>query len=588
VVPGGDVNIGTTLPQPLVKGNELTLNAGTATTNWNYFPGGTYSVTANYAGDGTFATSSSAPSTLTVTPEPSTTSLLLRYEYEDPSSQQLLFVGNVMNGGQVPFSSLFTFSAQPSGQTSQDTGDATGTATFTDGTTSVTVPMNAQGSAVWSPQTLAMGAHSVSVSYSGDASYGASTAGPLAFTVTKGIPLVSAVLEAQPISGVLSGGLNQLQYLAGSSVVAHVRLGALNAFVPPTGNVTITFGTMTQTVAVTPANYSNQGLSAANVTFANVPAGTYTLSATYAGDSNWNAASYTSPTQEIFTVGTAGATTTMLTATPTSVDSSGWVKFTVTVSSTVPQPIGVVELSANGTIFAGIGLNNTLVAGMMTNTGSVTVPATALPGGALQVIAIYRGSMGQAPSTSAPVQLNVNFNDFTMSTAAQRVVVKSGGSLAVPLLLGGPNGGSTTVSLACLPSATSFSCSLSPATQTLKGAGSAAMTVNAYTMQMGTAANVERGAWQNVWLTASGGFAFGFVFILALPKRKQLGGALLCFALMTVGTFAAGCGGRGSSGGPPPPPPPVKLNAPAGTYSIVVTGVAGGVTHNSKVDVVVE
>ncbi len=588
VEPGGDVNISTNSPQPLVKGNELTLTGGTATASWNYFPGGTYNVTANYGGDGTFGTSSSAPSTLTVTPEPSTTSLILRYEYEDPTSQQLLFEGNVLNGGQVPFSSLFTFTAQPSGQTSQETGDATGTATFTDGTTSVTVPMNAQGVATWSPQTLALGSHSVSVSYSGDASYGASTTGPLALTVTKGIPVVSAVLEAQPISSVLSNGINQLQYLAGSNVVTHVKLGALNAFVPPTGNVTVTLGTMTQTVSVSPANYSNQGLSAANVTFANVPAGTYTLSATYAGDSNWNAASYASTTQDIFVTGTAGTTTTTLTATPTSVDSSGSVKFTVTVGSTVPQPSGIVELSTNGTIFAGIGLNSTSSSGALTNTGSATVLGTALPGGALQVIAIYRGSTGQLPSTSAPVVLNVNFSDFTMSTAAERVVVKSGQSFAVPLLLGGPNGGSATVSLACLPSTANFSCSLNPATQTLKGAGSAVMTVNAYILQAGTAVNLERGAWQNAWLTASGGFAFGFVLLLAMPRRKQFAGALLCLAVLAMGTFAAGCGGGGSPGGPPPPPPPVKLNAPVGTYSIVVTGVSGGVTHNSKVVVVVE
>ncbi len=588
VAPGGDVRISTNGVQPLLKANELTLTGGTATASWNYFPGGTYSVTANYAGDGTFATSASAPSTLTVTAEPSTTSLNLQYEDEDPASQQGVIVGNVMNGGQVPLSSLLTFTAKPSGQTSQETGDATGTATFTDGTSSVTVPMNAQGVATWSPKSLALGSHSVSVTYSGDVSYGASTAGPLAFTVSKGITLVSAGLEALPTIIVQSGGVSQSEYQAGSSVVAHVRLGALSAFVPPTGKVTISLGpTMTQTVTVTPTNYSNQGLSAANVTFANVPAGTYTLNVTYTGDSNWNAASYSSLGQYVFAAGTAATTTTTLAVTPTSVDSSGAVKFTVTVSSTAPQPGGPVELSANGTIFAGIGLNSTSASGQLTNTGSVTVPATALPEGALQVIAIYTGSLGQTPSTSAAVALNVNFTDFTLSTAATRVTVKSGQSMAVPLLLGGPNGGSTSVTLACAPSTANFSCSLSPATQTLRGAGSSVMTVNAYTTQA-AAANVERGGWQNAWRTASGGFAIGFVFLLAMPKRRKLGGALLCFALLSIGTFAAGCGGGGTSGGPPPPPPPTKLNTPAGTYNIVVTGVAGGVTHNSKVMVVVE
>lgn len=67
-VPTGDVNIKTTSPLPLIDTNEITLANGTAISNWSFFPGGTYQVTAQYAGDGTFAQSTSAPSTLTVTP----------------------------------------------------------------------------------------------------------------------------------------------------------------------------------------------------------------------------------------------------------------------------------------------------------------------------------------------------------------------------------------------------------------------------------------------------------------------------------------------------------------------------------------
>lgn len=109
-VPSGDVGINTTSPIPLMASNELTLAGGSATGTWNFFPGGTYQVTARYAGDGTFAASNSAPSTLTVTPEPSITALTLRYEYEDltttPRSLQWV---TLTDGGQAPFGSLWHF-----------------------------------------------------------------------------------------------------------------------------------------------------------------------------------------------------------------------------------------------------------------------------------------------------------------------------------------------------------------------------------------------------------------------------------------------------------------------------------------------
>jgi hypothetical protein len=108
--------------------------------------------------------------------------------------------------------------------------------------------------------------------------------GPLTFTVNKGVPLVAAGLEEEPT--VLLPNMNTIDYPAGSSVVAHVVLQALNSFLPPTGNVTVNFGTLTQSGPATVQKYSNQGLSTADLTFANVPAGTYTLSAAYAGDAN--------------------------------------------------------------------------------------------------------------------------------------------------------------------------------------------------------------------------------------------------------------------------------------------------------------
>src|SRR5208282_3502893 len=116
----------------------------------------------------------------TVTPESSATTLT--GQYESVGGTSLGTLGTLSNGGQAPFGSRFNFLAVPTGLTSQSTGDATGTMTFTDGATSVMLPFNAQGTATWSP-TLALGAHSITASYSGDSSYNPSTAGTLAFTV---------------------------------------------------------------------------------------------------------------------------------------------------------------------------------------------------------------------------------------------------------------------------------------------------------------------------------------------------------------------------------------------------------------------
>ena len=74
-MPTGDVSLVTNLTPPLPGATAFTLNAGAVSSTWNGLPGGTYDVHAHYAGDATFAASDSAPVTITVSPEGSTTTL---------------------------------------------------------------------------------------------------------------------------------------------------------------------------------------------------------------------------------------------------------------------------------------------------------------------------------------------------------------------------------------------------------------------------------------------------------------------------------------------------------------------------------
>ena len=119
-----------------------------------------------------YGASASSPILVTIKPEPSVTSLT--------------YSGVGVPTGTVPFGSALTYEATPTGLNTNSSGPATGSVTLTDGNASATVPLNVNGVANWSPQVLALGPHSVTASYSGDASYTPSTGGPLTFTVRLG------------------------------------------------------------------------------------------------------------------------------------------------------------------------------------------------------------------------------------------------------------------------------------------------------------------------------------------------------------------------------------------------------------------
>src|SRR5579862_3045393 len=74
-VPTGDVSLVTDSSTSLQGVTAFTLNAGAVSGTPQDLPGGTYAVHAHYAGDKTFAGSDSAPTTIAVSPEGSTTAL---------------------------------------------------------------------------------------------------------------------------------------------------------------------------------------------------------------------------------------------------------------------------------------------------------------------------------------------------------------------------------------------------------------------------------------------------------------------------------------------------------------------------------
>jgi hypothetical protein len=177
-----------------------------------------YEVWMHYGGDGTYAPSDSNDITLTVSPEPSTTTLSV-------------FGSSASNGNSLtspyPFGSIVFVRAEVAGNSGH--GIPTGTVTFTDTfgplpTTNAQInppvaivnnpPLNSQGNTSIGDGIISFdaGNHTISAVYSGDASFnGSSSSQSVSFTVQPGFAFVSlppSITIASPgTSGSLTAGI---------------------------------------------------------------------------------------------------------------------------------------------------------------------------------------------------------------------------------------------------------------------------------------------------------------------------------------------------------------------------------------------
>jgi hypothetical protein len=194
--------------------------------------------------------------------------------------------------------------------------------TVTPPTASVFTPQTSS-SATISPATLAVGAHSITARYSGDANYTANISAAVAVTVTAAASVTAATSSANPS-------------FAGQSVT--LTANVTSAGPTPSGNVAFTAGsTNLGTVALS-------GGSAALTTSFN-PAGTQAITVSYSGDANTQASS-TSLSEVVNAAFTL------------SPDGSGNTTLTVKAGQTVSAPINVTGAAGfSGTVtFACSGL----------------------------------------------------------------------------------------------------------------------------------------------------------------------------------------------------------------------------------------
>jgi len=339
---------------------------------------GTYPIAAIYSGDTDDHTSSSVPLTETIQQIPTSTGI----------SSSL----NPISAGAV-----LTLSAAVSVTTSATgAGALTGQVTFIDGATVLgTANINASGNATFPISTLAAGTHTITAVYAGNTNYATSTSSSL-------VEIVNSTATTTTLT----------------STAASTLAGEPAAF---TGAVSSSTGTPTGSVSFYDGGSSiGQGTlnvqGVATLTTSILAVGTYTISAVYVGNGNYN----TSTSNLLQHTVTLAATALTLAGPATPVDAGSKFAMTSTLSSNGVAPTGTLTLHNGGATIATLGV---------TADGTFTFSSLGLGVGTYQLTAVYSGDAKNAVATSTAVTVVVQLTPTTTSLSSSANPVTLGQSV---------------------------------------------------------------------------------------------------------------------------------------------------------------
>ena len=325
----------------------------------------------------------------------------------------------------------------------------------------------------------------------------------------------------------------------------------------PTGTVTFFNGT-TQIGQPTLSG----GTASIQYNASSLAVGTYPITATYSGDSNY-AASTSAPTT--LTVTNLPSTTTTLGITASPSASQANVGSNVTFSATVAHtsgtatPTGTVTFSNNGT---------KLGTGTLNNSAAASYSTSSLAAGQYSVIATYGGDSNYSGSASTASALNVV--DFQIAASPTTVNVTSPGQSGTTTLTITPlDGFNQTLTYACTGLPSESSCAFTSAT------GGETMTINTTAPSTSMRASSSRG--QALFFAL---LLPGFLGLVSAGSRKRAlrGMRLLAlFCVVGLSSLWLACGGGSGSGNSGPPP---NSGTPVGQSTVTVTATAGSLSHS--------
>jgi hypothetical protein len=320
----------------------------------------------------------------------------------------------------------------------------TGTVDFKDGSTSLGIAtLDASGTATLSGvQFATQGSYSLTADYSGDANFNVSTS-----------TAVSEVVNPAPVATTTALGSSKNPALTTDTLTLTATVTPASGSVVPTGTVTFKNGGATLGTGSLDATGK---ATLAGVSFAT--AGTYSLTAVYAGDPNFTGSTSSALSEVINTPQVATTTALASSKNPALVTDTLTLTATVTPASGAVVPTGTVTFK-NGSA--------TLGTGALDATGKATLAGVHFTtAGTYSLTAVYAGDPNFTGSTSSAVSEQVTgaAADFTITINPNTLNIPRGGSATAIVTVTPLNGftGNVTISCAGVPSGTA--CRLNPAT----------------------------------------------------------------------------------------------------------------------------
>jgi hypothetical protein len=502
---------------------------GVATITVSTLPLGSDPITATTSGDTNNNPATSAPTTVTVTPP-----------------VPVLVAPIVSSSNPAPNTPVTITEPIPTG--------VTGPVSFYNGTTLLGTAPIINGQATLTVPSLPIGVDPITVTAINSSTSTLLTSPPTQVTVTKVAQVVSLTSSVNPSS-------------PGQSVTfsASVHTGATGTITFLDGATTLGTGTL-------------NAAGVATFTTSTLAIGSHPITASYGGDSTYNAATSAVLTQ---VVGQIPTITTITESAPAQLLHTG-VTFTANVTAPSPNATGTVTFMDGTTILgtAALSANGTTVVTLTTNANAAYATSN-LVTGQHQITAVYSGDSNFAPSTSAPATNVVeDFTNTNSGAASQNMFPGAATTYTFTLA---PVGATTflndvTVSVAGLPPGSTYT--FSPATITA-GSGSTQITLSVQTSATLSAQNhlPQTPAAPHTQLP----IALGIIGLAGLGATRKLRHKIprtLMLLLLTLGSLLPIAALSGCAGGY------FTLNPT--TYSLTVTGVEGPVQHAATATLIVQ
>jgi len=474
--PTGDVALMTDSSTPLQQGLALfnLINGSFSSSAVIDLPGGTYDIWGQYSGDGTNAPSSSPRIPITVTPEDSG---ILYWANAGSYGQLGWDAMSIPYGVPVVLEAQIVSSGCQYGGACPTATRPSGTVTFVDnGTVVGTAIVNSDGEADYTA-TIPVGSHSVAPFYSGDASYNPSIAPAVNFMVVEDTPAINLTIN----------GSNSGQGIAGQSTVLTIQVigpgFSTGSGISPTGALTLSglpAGVPTSAAlapAVVPGLLAAEGVATVTLP-ANTKVGAYAVKVSYAGDSNYAAAT-ASTTIVVASAGSKKPSSLTIVGSATSPTPSAEIQISGQVLGQTgsPAPTGQLTFFSSGYELGTLNILPPTV-GIATSFASMLTSQMLFQGANLLTVQ-YSGDSVYQPSITT-LNLANPLSDFTMIASDTNIPVSAGGSAAENIQLSSESGFAGTVSYTC-SAAAGITCSLAPSLSSLSSGGTAvtALTVNA-------------------------------------------------------------------------------------------------------------